>query len=289
MDAKKTGRFIAELRRQKGYTQKKLADKLMVTDKAVSRWETGKGLPDTSLLKDLSDILGISVGELLSGEMIEEAHMKEKTDQIIMDSLKYSKQMLTSIINILLIIAGGVFILLPLFICGGKGYIVLGTVLICAAILYGYLSRKGDNMKSTKKVVYGFALLCQLAALVLEALPNGVILIFASGPNERITETFSYFSMTPFGYANFFPLPTALLTVAVIVLCIVSLLKSLNVMKIQNAAFICSVIAIILSIMPLLLFGKEYMSAISYTISALMLLSIVFQAVANRHLNKARK
>lgn len=43
MDAKTTGRFIAELRKQKGYTQKELAEKIMVTDKAISRWETGKG------------------------------------------------------------------------------------------------------------------------------------------------------------------------------------------------------------------------------------------------------
>lgn len=48
MDANATGRFIAELRKQKGYTQKELAEKLMVTDKAISRWETGKGLPDGS-------------------------------------------------------------------------------------------------------------------------------------------------------------------------------------------------------------------------------------------------
>ena len=58
MDADATGRFIAELRKQKGYTQKELAEKLMVTDKAVSRWETGKGLPDTSLLSPLGDALG---------------------------------------------------------------------------------------------------------------------------------------------------------------------------------------------------------------------------------------
>ena len=60
MDAKTTGRFLAELRKEKGYTQKELGDKLMVTDKAISRWETGKGLPDTALLKPLSEILGVS-------------------------------------------------------------------------------------------------------------------------------------------------------------------------------------------------------------------------------------
>ena len=100
MDAKATGRFIAELRRQKGYTQKELAEKIMVTDKAISRWETGKGLPDTSLLKPLGDILGVSVGELLSGKIIEEGEMKDQTDRIILDSLKYSSRMLANMVNL---------------------------------------------------------------------------------------------------------------------------------------------------------------------------------------------
>ena len=83
MDKNATGRFIAELRKQKGFTQKELAEKLMVTDKAISRWETGKGLPDTSLLKPLGEALGVSISELLSGKIIEEAEMKEQTDKII--------------------------------------------------------------------------------------------------------------------------------------------------------------------------------------------------------------
>ena len=73
MDKNITGRFIAELRKQKGFTQKELAEKLIVTDKAISRWETGKGLPDTSLLKPLGDVLGVSITELLSGKRIEES------------------------------------------------------------------------------------------------------------------------------------------------------------------------------------------------------------------------
>lgn len=64
---------------------------LKVTDKAVSRWETGKGLPETSLLKPLSDILGVSVSELLSGKIIEAEQMKDQTDKIIIESLDYSE------------------------------------------------------------------------------------------------------------------------------------------------------------------------------------------------------
>lgn len=106
MDKNITGRFIAELRKQKGFTQKELAEKLMVTDKAISRWETGKGLPDTSLLKPLGDVLGVSITELLSGKRIEEVDMKEQADNIILESLNYSKRMLASVISVIIFIIG---------------------------------------------------------------------------------------------------------------------------------------------------------------------------------------
>ena len=68
MDATKIRTFIAAERRAKGWTQRQLADKLQLTDKAVSRWETGKGLPDVSFLLPLAAALDVSVGELLAGE-----------------------------------------------------------------------------------------------------------------------------------------------------------------------------------------------------------------------------
>lgn len=68
MDATKIGTFIAAERRARGWTQKRLAEELQLTDKAVSRWETGKGLPDVSLLLPLAAALDVSVGELLAGE-----------------------------------------------------------------------------------------------------------------------------------------------------------------------------------------------------------------------------
>ena len=66
-----TGSAIRLLREKKGYTQKQLAERLMVSDKAVSKWESGRGLPDISLLEPLAKTLGISVAELLSGECIQ--------------------------------------------------------------------------------------------------------------------------------------------------------------------------------------------------------------------------
>ena len=74
MDNEKMGTFIAELRKEKEMTQKELAAKLNITDKAVSKWERGLSLPDIALLAPLSQELGVSVGELLEGE-------KEKSDR----------------------------------------------------------------------------------------------------------------------------------------------------------------------------------------------------------------
>lgn len=68
MDAKKIGTFIKELRIQKNMTQKELAEAINCTDKAISRWETGRGVPEVSLLIPLSKSLNVSVNELLSGE-----------------------------------------------------------------------------------------------------------------------------------------------------------------------------------------------------------------------------
>lgn len=77
MDAGKTGRFIAGLRRERGMTQAELAEKLHVTDKAVSKWERGAGLPDIATLEPLAAELGVTVSELLQGEAAESAAPEE--------------------------------------------------------------------------------------------------------------------------------------------------------------------------------------------------------------------
>lgn len=70
MDQGKAGKFISTLRRQQGLTQEQLGEKLGVTNKTISRWETGKYMPDIDKLQELSTILGISINELLAGEQI---------------------------------------------------------------------------------------------------------------------------------------------------------------------------------------------------------------------------
>ncbi len=97
MDNQKIGRFIAELRREKGMTQKELAEKLNVTDKAVSKWERGAGYPEVTMLPELGGLLGISVSELLLGERnsrteTEKQMERLKPDNIVNDTIEYVEQ-----------------------------------------------------------------------------------------------------------------------------------------------------------------------------------------------------
>ena len=72
IDRERFGTFLSELRKEKSFTQQELADRLFVSNKAVSKWERGLSLPDISLLTPLADILGVTVAELLKGERLAE-------------------------------------------------------------------------------------------------------------------------------------------------------------------------------------------------------------------------
>lgn len=84
MNQLKIGKFIAKCRKMKNMTQADLAEKLNITDRAISKWETGKGMPDSSIMLDLCDELSITVNELLSGEMIKmEDHDKKAEENLV--------------------------------------------------------------------------------------------------------------------------------------------------------------------------------------------------------------
>lgn len=80
-----TGKFIASCRKEKGLTQARLAEKLNITDRAVSKWETGKCMPDSSIMLELCNILDVTVNELLSGERIEMNHYEEKANENLIE------------------------------------------------------------------------------------------------------------------------------------------------------------------------------------------------------------
>ena len=83
MNQKKIGKFISELRKEKGLTQQELADTLNVTDRAVSHWENGRRLPDISLLKELSKTFNVTIDEIISGKNL----TKEEQNQLLNESI----------------------------------------------------------------------------------------------------------------------------------------------------------------------------------------------------------
>ena len=88
MNLIKIGKFIAESRKNKKITQQELADKLYITDRAVSKWERGLSLPDADKMLDLCDILGINVNELLNGENIDMKDYNKKTEELLVELAK---------------------------------------------------------------------------------------------------------------------------------------------------------------------------------------------------------
>lgn len=85
MNQEKIGQFISKCRKNKHITQIQLAEKLAITDKAISKWECGKSMPDPSLFMPLCDLLDITINELLLGEYISDDKVKEKSNQLLLD------------------------------------------------------------------------------------------------------------------------------------------------------------------------------------------------------------
>ena len=92
MDQQKLGRFIAERRKSKGFTQMQLAEKLSITDRAISKWETGKSLPDSAIMLELCDILGITVNDLLSGEVVSMENYKKELENNLISMVKEKEE-----------------------------------------------------------------------------------------------------------------------------------------------------------------------------------------------------
>ena len=92
MDQIKTGRFIAEQRKAHGMTQRQLAEKLSVSDKTVSKWECGNGLPEVSLMLPLCELLSINVNELLSGERLDADSYKQHAEENMMKLIDERKE-----------------------------------------------------------------------------------------------------------------------------------------------------------------------------------------------------
>ena len=88
MNQVKIGKFIASKRKEQGLTQLQLAEKLGITDRAVSKWETGKSLPDASLMPELCKLLKITINDLLCGEVVSVENYNEKAEKALLEMIK---------------------------------------------------------------------------------------------------------------------------------------------------------------------------------------------------------
>lgn len=284
MDMRKTGQLIGMLRKERGMTQKELADKINVTDKAVSRWETGKGFPEPSTLRLLAEALGTSITELVNGERSEPERRVEKAESAVVDTLLYAGGIRREVAGAFFSLFGVTLSLLPLYAAGqylfylllvGEMFVLTGARIIL--LFYGQGTR--TSMRAAGALSLGTLLL----ALALEAAPYGVVLLFAPGPGERVRRSFSYFSLTPVGYGDFLPLLAGALTVLAAVCLTVTLIRRETPTRLQAAAGFCTGAAFILAVLPALL-DPERVSAAGVGITALLLASMGLQTYANGEL-----
>ncbi|MCI9514308.1 MAG: helix-turn-helix domain-containing protein [Oscillospiraceae bacterium] len=294
MEPQKTGQFICILRKQRGLTQRELAEAIGVTDKAVSRWERGRGLPDVSLLSPLAGALCTSVTELLAGEPLSEEERTARGDSVLLEALRYTGSMGRKTAALLIAAAGMFLLLLPLFTAGRTlGLRLAGGVLLVLSLLL-LRSRRTSRLKarwqalaerlarrSTARVLAAVFLALSLA---LELTPYGAVLRFGrpaeDGSIGFFRETYSYFSLLPVGYGNFFPFLTGLLTAALLSLSLWRLRRDSR--RIGSALFLGTALAAVFSLLPPVLFGAGYFSAAGVGITVCLLLSLGAVILANR-------
>ena len=120
MDQEKIGKFISVCRKEQGLTQAALAEKLGITDRSVSKWETGRNLPDASVMPELCALLHIRIGELFRGERIDMENYKETADALLLEMKKQEEQANRKLLSLELVIGyiSVISMLVMLFVAG---------------------------------------------------------------------------------------------------------------------------------------------------------------------------
>ena len=118
-------------------------------------------------------------------------------------------------------------------------------------------------------------LILPIITIILQILPCGAVLVFAPSPTDRVRETFSYFNLTPFGYANFAPFITALLTCIILLLALISI----KLEKMRKAVFWLSLATAIISLLPLV-FGIDYYSVVGGIITITLAIESVLAKIS---------
>ena len=171
MDQQQIGSFIRQCRESGGLTQQQLADKLGVTNKAVSKWERGRSMPDVALFEPLCRELGISLSELLAGRRIEKEERGAVAEQLLAESISSKKLiglqaflMLNSVIGVLLALSPLLLRLEAPFswIFSAAGLLECGAVIYFDLVLPGKETRHNSYLASVAHATALFAVIAVL-------------------------------------------------------------------------------------------------------------------------------
>ena len=137
MDQIKTGKFIAEKRKEQNLTQVQLAEKLGITNRAVSKWETGKSLPDASIMLELCDVLKITVNDLLNGEVVSMENYNEKTEKNLIEMVKQKEQADKSLLTLEIVLGVVSTVFMLAMIAVGAVFVNMGMDIWVFWLLFG--------------------------------------------------------------------------------------------------------------------------------------------------------
>lgn len=139
MDQVKTGKFIQKMRKEQQLTQRQMADKLNISDKTVSKWETGNGLPEVGLMLPLCSLLHINVNELLSGERLDGQKYQEKAEVNIMDLLKdkaeAKRKIVILIVQCIMTLLSGITLIMTASFLEMQVWVRIVLIVIAAAVI----------------------------------------------------------------------------------------------------------------------------------------------------------
>lgn len=198
MNTSKIGNFILKLRKENKMTQQELADKLFVTDKAVSKWENGRCMPDVSLFEPLCKIFNVSVSELLNGERIKDKSITKTSEKILIKTIDYSNRKIKKVKKYyILLIASLLLIICYIMFISDYNLVLIGEKPNFMFKLYsnenkstyigpGYKMIKYKTNKNTK---FGFWIFTWNISQI-DTMPPKLTII--NGDKRILTETGSY-------------------------------------------------------------------------------------------------
>jgi len=204
MDQVKIGKFIAECRKNNNLTQMQLAEKLNITDRAISKWENGKSMPDSGIMLDLCNELKISVNELLSGEMINMKDYNKKAEENILNTISDSNKKIAKknqLIGVIILFFGILISMLALMAFNPDSHACSFSIIIgvlCSTIGFYKITKTKSYLKNIVFVIIffitfvGIILLFDYIGVAYNNRPPIFTKTISTGDNEIYYDAFFY-------------------------------------------------------------------------------------------------